>query len=276
MLVTGNSGLLGPYLYEKFGGCEKIAGLCRHGCDIQCDLRNPISTRLTIGEFKPNVVIHAAAITDIDLCEKQPELAHDVNVKATQNLVSALPNKCLLIYISTDQVYPDTSGPHREGSEKPCNTYGITKLLGEQAAEGHNNTLILRTNIFGASRSPNRESLSDFFINRMTDKKDIILFKDVWFSPVHMRTLAEVIMEMISQGVTGVFNLGSREGMSKADFALSIARHMQLSTKTARVGISSQIIGRAQRAADLRMDLTNVQERLQCRMPSLLEEVAKL
>jgi len=199
-----------------------------------------------------------------------------MNVQATANLVAAIPNECALVYVSTDQVYPGVPGPHEEGSASPVNTYGRTKLAGEQEAARHSEALILRTNIFGPSRSPGRESLSDFFVNSSREKRPVTLFHDILFSPLHMATLAELALDMVSNGIRGLFNVGSQDGMSKADFALAVAGHLELSTETAKLGVSTQVAERAARAADLRLDLQNIEAALRRPMPNLLEEVAKL
>jgi len=91
-----------------------------------------------------------------------------------------------------------------------------------------------------------------------------------------MATLAELALDMVSNGIRGLFNVGSQDGMSKADFALAVAGHLELSTETAKLGVSTQVAERAARAADLRLDLQNIEAALRRPMPNLLEEVAKL
>ena len=84
-------------------------------------------------------------MTAIDAAEAAPDAANVGNRVTTANLAAALPTTSTLVYISTDQVYPNVAGPHREGSKAPVNVYGTTKLLGERAASAHPRALILRT-----------------------------------------------------------------------------------------------------------------------------------
>jgi dTDP-4-dehydrorhamnose reductase len=273
-LVTGANGLLGPYLVDAFG--PRVITTARRAGDEPCDLADAAAVRALIEKTRPDVVVHAAAMTAIDAAEATPEVADLGNRVTTANLAAALPSTSTLVYISTDQVYPNVAGPHREGSEAPVNVYGTTKLAGEHAAATHSRALILRANLFGPSRTPGRVSLSDFVIDGLRNGKPITLFRDVLFSPLHMTTLAGLIRELADAGLTGVYNIGSREGMSKADFAIAIAEHLGLSLANARIGVSTELTSRALRPLDLRMDVTRLEHALGRAMPTCRAEIALL
>ena len=275
-LVTGASGLLGPYLVEAAARVGEAVGLSRRGA-FACDLEQRQSVRRAVGEIGPDIVIHAAALTDVDRCEREPEAADRINRTVVNNLVDALPRNCRLVHISTDQVYPDGSGPYREGAEEPVNIYGRSKLAGERAALRHPDTLVLRTNLFGPSRTPGRQSLSDFVAESLAAGRATTLFRDVLFSPLHMATLARVTMEAVLVGeLRGIYNLGSRDGMSKRDFGLAVATHLGLSTATVRDGLSTKVPARAPRPLDLRLDVRRIEAALGRRMSTLQEEIEKL
>ena len=129
---------------------------------------------------------------------------------------------------------------------------------------------------FGPSRTEGRASLSDFVVEALRQKKPITLFQDILFSPLHMDTLARYVRRSIEEELRGVFNLGCREGMSKADFALSIARHKGLPTTSATMGESHHLLGRARRPADMRMDVSLIEEAIGETMPTLECEIGKL
>ena len=84
ILVTGATGLLGPYLLERARSAGQALGLARSGTDIVCDLTDATSVREVIRETKPNLVIHAAAMSDVDVCERAPDTADRINRGATQ------------------------------------------------------------------------------------------------------------------------------------------------------------------------------------------------
>ena len=274
-LVTGSSGLLGPYLCDAAARFGPVTATARRG-PSPCDLIVASDVEELVGKTNPEVVIHAAAMTDVDACESNPRAALRSNQQATANLISAIGSNVSFVYISTDQVYPDLAGPHGEGSEAPVNSYGRSKLAGEQEALAHPGALVLRTNLFGPSRSEGRQSLSDFVVDNLANDRAINLFRDALFSPLHMVTLSELVVELVERKIFGTYNLGSQQGLSKADFGIEIARHLGLSTETVSVVNSLGIGGRAPRPLDLRIDVGLIEEKIGRSLPTLREEILKL
>jgi dTDP-4-dehydrorhamnose reductase len=276
IIVTGSRGLFGPYLQAAAAMRGRVTGVSRSNVDHACDLADGAAVHDLLNKLRPALVIHAAAAASVEECERNPEAANRANRIATANLATALAPESRLVYISTDQVYPDTAGPHREGGEAPVNVYGATKLAGEIEALRHPRALVLRTNLFGPSRTPSRTSLSDFVIENLRTRRPITLFRDVLFSPLHMTTLAELAFAMIEGRLTGVYNLGSRDGMSKRDFGFAVAARFGLPTDTVAEGQSTDMAQRTRRSLDLRLDVRQVETALGRRMPTLEEEIAKL
>jgi dTDP-4-dehydrorhamnose reductase len=276
ILITGGNGLLAPFLAQAGQDHGPVELTSRRGGAHPCDLTNIDEVRDLVKTARPGIVIHCAAMTDVDGCERDPDAADLGNRLTSKNLANVLPHDCRLVYISTDQVYPNVSGPHVEGTENPINAYGRSKLAGERAVMTRLNSLALRTSFFGASQTPDRNSLSDFVIENLKAQKDITIFDDVLFSPLHATTLASMVFEIIEHGLTGVYNLASRDGLSKAAFALKIAAHLGLQTDTATVGKSSIQPGRAKRTTDLRMHPGRLEKDLARNMPTLQEEIEKL
>jgi dTDP-4-dehydrorhamnose reductase len=251
-------------------------GVARSGSDVSCDLSDAPSVERVVRDLGPAVVFHAAAYTSVDGCEADPVAADRANRIATTNLVRALDGRTALVYLSTDQVYADNAGLKREGDEAPINVYGRSKLAGERCALTHRQALALRCNMFGRSRSPGRTGLVDWLVESLTTGRSITLFTDVLFSPLHVATLAALAVEAVARSLTGVFNVGCREGASKRDFAHSVAGRLGLSLASATDGRSVDVPGRARRPRDLRLDVSRFEAAMACRMPSLQEEVAKL
>lgn len=274
IVVTGATGLIGPYFVDAAAGCGTVTGVSRHST-TPVDLTDAASVRAALTALKPDLVIHAAAMTDVDACERQPDVADASNRGAVANLVAAIPGGSDLVYISTDQVYPDSAGLHREDGARPVNTYGRSKLAGEIAALAAG-ALVVRTNGFGPSRTAGRTSLSDFVVQNLSSGRPTQLFRDIFFSPLHFRTLAGLTLQLWQEGTRGVVNLGCREGMSKRDFALAVARHLGLPTASARDADGAVARGRAPRPRDMRMDVRVAEAALGRPMPTLLEEIARL
>ncbi len=275
-LITGATGLLSDYVIEACSRHGAVTSTARSGGDRCCNLTDSRAVRALLSDVVPDVVVHAAGLTDVDRCEREPDAAMAANRDTGRNIAAALPHSARLVFVSTDQVYPDMPGPHAEQAVAPVNVYGQSKLAGEQAVLQHPGALVLRTNFFGPSRREGRASLSDFVIRSMAARRDATFFSDILFSPLHMETLAELVVEAAERGMSGVFNAGSRNGASKADFALAVARHKRLQTETSRVGSSTVMPDRARRPKDMRMAVGRLEQALGRPMPTLDQEVAKL
>lgn len=276
ILITGATGLLGPYLMDTASKYGDAIGTGRRATQHSCDLTSLRDVEALIADVTPDMVIHAAAMTNVDWCEKDPKTAFAINGEATENLAKALPSKVRMIYISTDQVYPDQMGPHAEEAAAPINVYGSSKLAGENSVVTRPGSLVVRTNIFGATRTSERQSLSDFVLDNIAGEKPFTLFEDSFFSPLHMSTLATLIFELIDASATSIVNLGSRSGMSKKEFGLAVARQKELKPRNARFGRSSDMPNRAPRPSDLRLDVTRAEMILGRKMPQLEDEIRKL
>ncbi|MEK9652333.1 MAG: SDR family oxidoreductase [Opitutae bacterium] len=273
ILIIGATGLLGPYLADAGAAHGNIYTAAKKSGDFVCDVTARTELEMLFSNLRPDWVINAAALTDVDKCELKPELAESINHIAVSNLVDILPSSAKLLQISTDQVYPDVVGPHKEETVGPVNVYGRTKLAGEKAALLRSNSLVIRTNFFGVSRSLGREGIYDFLVGKLSNKDPVTLFEDIFFSPLHMKTLSDFIFHLMAADVAGTFNIASREGMSKSDFAIAIATKRKLDLSSSRLGVSSLVSSRAPRPRDLRLDVSRVEKNLGIEMPTLSEEI---
>ena len=276
VLLTGATGLLAPYLVAGMSASFDVVTTARRDGDVRCDLTAADAVNALVADVRPDVVVHAAALTDVDACERCPDAAAAANVGTTERLVATLPPGTPVVLLSTDQVYRDVAGPHAESDVGPVNVYGRTKLESERAALRRDSALVLRLNFFGPSRTAGRTSLSDVVIDRVSSGAGMTGFSDLLFSPLHMVTLSDVVTTAIDRGLTGTFNVGSRRGTTKLDFARAVARQHGLDAGLVRSGCSAEVATRAPRAHDLRMDVTHLEDALAMTMPTLDEEIAKL
>jgi dTDP-4-dehydrorhamnose reductase len=276
ILLIGGTGLLGPYIINTFKSHYKVYEASRHSDDYICDLNNKTEIKVMLKDINPNIVIYIAGITNIDICESNIKLANNINYLGVKYVKNFLSINQKLIYIGTDQVYPDTIGPHKEGTYAPVNNYGITKLLGSRAVLEHSKGLVINTNFFGPSLNKNRTSLSDFFYNNIKEKNSIKIFEDSYFSPILMSTLSQILRELIERNIFGIYNLGSRNGMSKANFAREIANHYNLEIVNTISENAEYIKGRVKRGLDLRLDVSLVEKVLGYKMRTLKEEIKLL
>lgn len=278
ILLLGATGLLGSSLSSilKSYNHEVICQSRTFGTDIKLDLSDNLAWQDCLVTLKPDVIINLAAATDVDKCEMNPQWAFDANVASILTFKKAANNtkiKPHMIYVSTDQLY-DGIGPHRECDARPSNVYGLSKLSGELALSNYPST-IFRTNFFGLSRSPNRLSFSDWIVRSVQSGKQITLFRDVLFSPLHISTLCEYLSLAVERKSIGVYNVGSLDGCSKADFGLQLATKLNIDASEIRIGSVKDLSLQARRPNDMRMNSSLFEKDFDVRMPDIIAEIDK-
>jgi dTDP-4-dehydrorhamnose reductase len=273
ILVTGSNGLLGPYIIKAISNNYTIYTCSRTTGDFQIDLSDIKLVKKLITHINPDIIVHCAAYTNVEEAENKKELAYLINQQATKNIVENLSSKCHFIYISTDQVYADSQTLHKEGTENPVNVYGKSKWCGAIEASKHNYSTILHTNMFGPSLNNSRLSFTDIIINALINNKELSLYSDTFFSPLHFKYIAHYINIIIEKKIYGTYNLGSRNGMSKEVFIIKLAKHLELSTINTKSVISGSIKHRTKRTLDLRLDVNKIENKLGFRMPNLIDNI---
>lgn len=277
IVVIGASGLLGSVLVPKLEliSNEVITLGWSASNHYRCDVGNRASINHTLDILKPSIIINLVALTDIDLCESDPRQAFKVNVQILENIVSWIETSsriCHLVQISTDHVY-DGMGPHLESQVMLTNYYAFSKYAAELVALRVSAT-VLRTNFFGKSKRDKKVSFTDWIIKNIKDNEFFFLFNDVFFSPLSMETLAKMISIVITEKPQGVYNLGSREGLSKSAFALLFADKLNLESSNMKAtSIDDVTFMKTYRPKDMRMDVTKFEKHLGVSLPTLEDEI---
>jgi dTDP-4-dehydrorhamnose reductase len=271
VLLLGAGGLLGSYLKKNLG--TNIDLVC-HGRNelIKGDLRNIEICSDVLFSNKYEVIINTICLSDVDKCENDIQLSYELNCKVVENIVEV--NKkigAFIIHISTDHVY-DNIGYNKEEDIKLCNIYALTKLSGEIAV-GRSKGVVLRTNFFGKSYGL-RESFSGWILNSLNNKSQKYFF-DVIFNPLHMSTLLEIVEWFIFNRLAGVYNCGSRNALSKFDFAKYLAeiKGFNLVENQSSSIDNSGLIKRPKLMA---MNVHRIEEAMNKKMPNLKSEIEKL
>ena len=232
IVITGANGMLGSALCKVYHENHQIYAFhrdskCYPPCtkDYNLDLTSKGKLEWILHSIKPDLVIHCAALINLDLCEEKPEFAYNTNVVLTENVLKACPEGTKFIYISTDQVY----GKAIEYSEdnidlKPGNQYGMTKLQGEKKVQEYfADHIVIRTNIFGWNMKPGRISFAEWVHNSLVKGEKITLFTDYLFSPIYTKYFANIILQLVRIGFSGLINVGSPEPCSKYEFGIHLA-----------------------------------------------------
>lgn len=217
MLVTGAQGQLGRELEQVLIGEDLI--LADHA---DYDLRDR-SIGQKIAKQYPHIIIHAAAFTNVDGCERDPLTAFQVNACGTRRVAQGAASiGARLVYISTDYVFDGMqTSPYTETDQvHPLNMYGWSKLLGEQEAqEACPDALIVRTSwLYGV----HGKNFVKTILQLSARQPEISVVNDQQGSPTYARHLAEVIRELIRRDVRGVVHVGGEGACSWYDFAVAI------------------------------------------------------
>ena len=236
--VTGASGMLGTALIYKFGdqyqvyATSRSQGLIKKNVYWHCfDLTDLERLESWLLKTKPDVVIHCAAMVNVDECEIKEDLAYQLHVKTTEIIANFLNNhNGQLIYISTDSVFDGFTKKKysEEDLTNPLNVYSKTKLLGESSVLSMKKGVVLRTNIIGWSMK-DKISFAEWVLINLVKKKPIKLFNDVFISPLHVSELSEIIIQLIKRKVTGLYHVSSQDSLSKYDFGLIMAEAFECS-----------------------------------------------
>jgi len=217
IVITGASGMLGRALCEVLGANYDIVGL-----DITsttpsqfCNVSDQTQISARIKVEKPEIVIHAAAYTNVDRCEIDSKKAKLVNVQGTKNVAQACKNsRCSLVYISTDFVFDGKKGAAylETDTPNPINVYGESKLEGEKHIQSIlEDFFIIRTSsLFGRGG----RNFVDAVLNKTQSRDRIKVVNDQLSSPTYVKDLAEAIESLISlkeatKGIYHVTNSGS-------------------------------------------------------------------
>lgn len=218
ILITGHKGQLGTALQQV------LAGDVVFGLDLpEHDITDPSSTIATVADLQPDVVIHCAAITNVDGCEKDPEMAFRVNVLGTQNMALAC-GECgaAMVLISTNDVFDGKLGrPYYEWDPPtPQSVYARSKA----AAEFYVRTLLNRFYIVRTAWLYARggNNFVTKIISAADEHRVLRVVTDEVSAPTYAPDLARAIGELIRTGHFGIFHFTNSGFCSRYDWARRI------------------------------------------------------
>ena len=239
VLVTGGTGLLGLNWaaatrdeHEVWLGTHRRHVALRGVRAVELLLDSPPALARSIDEIRPRLIVHAAGLSNVDDCERSPEIAHAVNARLAETVAGVDAARGLrLVHISTDHLF-DGERPFctEQDAPAPVNAYARSKLEGERlVAASCPQALIVRTNFFGWGHAW-RRSLSDWIIEGLRAKRRLDMFGDVFFTPILASRFARTVHALLGAGASGVVHVCSEERVSKHEFAVRLAAAFGLST----------------------------------------------
>ncbi len=256
VFVTGASGLLGSKVaelalergYDVYSGYR--SNTPEFGNPVKIDLADPSGVLKALKEVRPDVIVHSAAMTNVDRCEVERDMAYKVNVEGTRVIADfARRVGCHLVYISTDYVFDGRKGMYREDDRpNPINHYGYTKLKGEEACRGF---LIARPCvIYGARRASGKANFVLWLIDKLERGEEVKVITDQFITPTLNTNLAKMILECIERELKGIYHLSGATRVSRYEFAVEIARTFGLDENLIKPGKMEEINWIAKRPKD--------------------------
>ena len=251
ILITGASGQLGMSLKRIFNSKYEIISTTGNnnptGSSMHLDVTNPMLFKEVMETTNPDLVINLAALTNVDLCEKNPELAYSINIGGMDNLVNAF--KGPIIHVSTDYVFDGEDGPYKEeDTTNPLNVYGLSKLESEKLLLDHSeNSLVIRSNVIYDYSSKSEASFLNWVVDSLTQEKEINIVEDQWNNPTWTGSLAVVIDRAIDTQLTGLVHWGDGDLVSRFDFANKIADVFNLKKSLIKPILTSELNQTAKR-----------------------------
>ena len=230
VLVTGSCGMLGRLVCSSLSAEHTVLATDIVGECEQLDISNTDRVFEVFGRFQPETVIHCAAMTDVDGCERDPDRAYLVNAIGTWNIACACAHfGCPVVYVSTDYVFDGTKeSPYTEFDKpNPINVYGASKLAGEEAVRDlcakH---FIVRTSWVIAPHGKNfaltiLNLAKQRIVENETDKP-LTIVADQIGSPTYAKDLAQFLSSLVGSPLYGIYHFTNSGYCSWYEFASKV------------------------------------------------------
>lgn len=246
IMVTGASGMLGrdlvPYLEAKG---YQVTAMARRDLDL---LGTTDHIAETVLNAQPQIIIHAAAYTDVDGAENDPELAMAVNKDGTRKLaLAAREVDAIMVYVSTDFVFDGLKHTPYTPSDKPnpVNTYGLSKHYGElMVSELMDTYYVVRTSwVYGV----HKRNFVQFVLESARQGREVKAAEDMVGSPTWTGSLSTALEKIMTSGAFGIYHAGDAGIVSRYEQARTICHAAGLSSDHIRPVRASELPLKANR-----------------------------
>lgn len=283
-LITGASGLLGHNACAYFVARENDVTGLSHGHDIdvagvkdiKVDLMDFDKTGAIIREIRPDVILHCAAVTNVDACESDVEGTQRYHVDLSRYIAEvALSIGAKMIMISTDQLWDGSREfMDEECATSPLNVYGRTKADGEKAVmQAAPDAMIIRTNFFGIGR-PWRKSFSDWLDAELSQGHMLNGFTDIFYTPIAIPDFLVALEKLVDKDFSGIIHLAGSERVSKYAFMKRYAQMAGYDESLIQAQTSAKGDLKAKRPMDMSLSVKKIEGLLGYAMPTIAESIA--
>jgi len=286
LLITGSNGFVAGSVIAHAQNHWEVHGIARSALPLDhdnvhyhlLDLLDPEKLSELFHKIKPDVVIHAAAIANIDFCEKNKSIAEDINVGVTKTIAELCKEVDIkMIHCSTDTVFDGTKGFYSEDDlPNPVNYYAETKVRSEEIVlnASPKNVVARLALVMGLlSREKGNSFLFDL-IEKLKNNEQVKFAENEIRTPVDVITLGAALVELADNNFTGIIHLAGNTRIDRFNMAKQIATDMNFFTELIIPTNSNSIPDRAPRPNDASMDNSKAKQILKTPMRSLQEGLA--
>ncbi|HII09291.1 MAG TPA: dTDP-4-dehydrorhamnose reductase [Methanosphaera sp.] len=278
--ITGGSGLLGERLAAVSNDNDELTLVHNSNPSentIKCDITNEKEVKSAVEKENPDVIIHCAAMTNVDLCEDESKMAYSVNGDGTGFLAKAAHDiNAKIIYVSTDFVFDGERGYYKEDEKvNPLGIYAKSKYDGEvQLAKYSDDWAIARVSVLYGWHS--RLNFTTWVIEQLRQKNEINIVTDQINSPTLADNAAEAIFKIAQKNKNGIFHTAGNDAINRFDFTRKIADAFDLDDSLINPTTSSQFIQKAPRPRDSSLNVNKVEKELNMKMETCSESLKRM
>lgn len=243
------------------------------------DITDKDSVEKVIEEINPNAVVNVAAIADVDLAEREKELAHKVNVDGAQNCAESCARRGIrYVFFSSDAVFDGEKSSYKEDDlPNPVNYYGMTKMEAEkvvlQACPG---AAIIRISLVLGYPIESGNSFFANLLNKLKEGNDIPTPTYEIRTPVDVYTLSECVLELCENDYSGVIHIGATDSINRYDLTRELARRMGYDEKVIKSQTTPKVKpGRAPRHNNGIISVAKAQGLLKTNLLSTAESILR-
>ena len=272
-MITGSSGQLGNSLGKVFKSRYDLVFTSRtkpnENINYFLDITNSLLVKDMVSAISPDIIINLAALTNVDLCESNPNLAHAINFQGVKNLVNVF--KGPIIHLSTDYVFDGKLGQYKENDIiNPINVYGVTKYKAEKILlEKSKESLVIRTNVLYDYQSKAKSSFLNWVVDSLKRGEKIKVVDDQFNNPTWTDSISVVIDRAIKADLNGLIHWGDFDWISRYDFANKIADKFNLQSNLIEPIKTEELNQVAPRPLNGGLDTTLAQDLLRLEPPQI-------
>lgn len=285
ILITGSNGLLGQTLqrelqqqHEIFGvDLTKISYFNTRIKYLPLDITSRNETFSCFRQYNPQLVIHTAAMTAVDLCEIKKNQCWEVNVIGTENVVLAAERVgAKIVFISTDYIFDGKKGPYTEEDlPNPINYYGKSKLAAENIIRGSLiSWVILRTIVLYGHGIKVNASFVSWLLNQLRNGNNVNIVNDQWGNTTLVDILAAAIISSIDHNAKGIYNIGGIDFMNRYEMALHVAEKFNLNPELISPIKTSELLQPASRPLKSGLFVEKAAKDLELEFPDIIQSLS--